>query len=383
MGGINRGRTFLRWREPQLTSADPGQSRIAYVDGLRGVAIALVLGVHYLPKVWLTAGGYLGVDIFFAVSGYVITQRLRTGFEFGDLTIRSFWIARLARLGPALGVVSVAAVLLETGLMRVSWSDAITQFITANTYTLTLFTYPTASAAWFVHTMGITWSLCVEAQFYVLWAWLLHSQLRAKSASISSLRIQAVCISLGSFGLLYLESRWLGAPGAPLTGSYTHSETRIGELTLGCLAALSGPPSRRLLRRCAWGTSLALGALAFFVACDSGAFGWGAVSSLYLAAFSTALLVYATPGSKVSTFLCSRPLQGLGRISYELYLWHVLAADAIAQAFDHPGVRIALPTATGASLILAGMTERWVTRPVRRYARARRHRPNLTAPQDS
>jgi peptidoglycan/LPS O-acetylase OafA/YrhL len=292
--------------------------RIPELDGLRGIAIGLVLVSHLLAGTWPAdrvlvlfghtvpagGGGLIGVQLFFVLSGYLITsillnEKLRTN----EISLRAFYIRRVRRLYPALTVLCIFYGLYVfftfPGIHRVLEAGA-SAFLSL-TYTMNLadhFHIP--SDGWLSH----TWSLAVEEQFYLLWPPLLAVLL---SRSRRTALIAACTIAIATVLVRYLVQM----------DFYTaYHLLRWDALLLGCAIALIG--IRRLSVK---GLGLIGAAVIALYALHYPAQS-GAIPNDYL--FMTVGCGCALVAAHRSSWLRNRFLTHLGLISYSLYLWHVL-----------------------------------------------------------
>ncbi|WP_033337774.1 acyltransferase family protein [Catenuloplanes japonicus] len=322
---------------------------IPSLDGLRGLAVAGVLLFHtgHLP------GGFLGVDLFFVLSGYLITALLLRGP--GSLT--AFWARRVRRLFPALAVLLAAVTLLVTafgapGLLRSTLSDG--PWVQANLANWHLL----AESAGYWDRFGEArvfahlWSIAVEEQFYLLWP------LIVLAAGPRRTWIAAACGAVASLTLMII----MLDPSDP-SRVYTGTDTRAFSLLLGALAAALPHPARLRARvagpaialpapsagpthapaaephapwarlanasHARWAgtvaTLLTAGIGASWVLADDTGTPWLFTGGLFLHALASAALIRLcahVPGTVVARALSWRPLRWLGGISYSLYLWH-------------------------------------------------------------
>ncbi len=337
----------------------------ADIEGLRAIAILLVVAAHVgLP--WL-AGGFVGVDVFFVLSGYLITSQLATELRnTGRIQLTTFYARRLLRLLPMLLLVIAASclfgwLLLAPGAMpRQAFSAAYAAVWLSNFHfafgDLDYFG-PAAGDDLFLH----TWSLAVEEQFYLFWPLLLLLAARLHLSLRSTL--------LGVFSLSLAACLLLTAHDTPL--AFYLAPTRAWQFALGGLTALCLHPHTTVphpaLRMAGW-TGLCLLALAAFWLHESLAYPglWALLPSL-----ATALLLATgsvLPGQGVAVWLSWPPLQALGHVSYGWYLWHwpvLLLGKAVLQApslVDRLGLALF-------SLLLAAITYRCIEQPVRRNPR--------------
>lgn len=320
-----------------------------WIDGLRALAMLLVLAEHSnLFKDYPL--GKVGVGVFFAISGFLITgilmdERARSG----AIDLRRFYLRRLARLAPGLLLVvaigSVAFLLL--GQRR-----PVLAGIFAATYTTNY------AAVWFGHHLpgfGHAWSLAVEEHFYLVWPIALLALMKLGAG-----RAMAV-----TFVVALLDIAWRGAlvqrPGTELL-LYVGTLERIDAILYGCVAAMA-------LRR-GWHTPgwvAALGAAALLVML---AFPYDLQYSSALYGIAGTALVAGLDAAKLGrTLLSARPLVWMGLASYSLYLWHLPVYQIIEAVMGTALWTKALAVAL--SFALAAASYRWFEVPVRDWARRR------------
>ncbi|GAB3886567.1 acyltransferase [Terrabacter terrigena] len=337
------------------------------LDGLRGIAVALVVCAHVVPG--FTAGR-VGVDVFFVLSGYLITTiLLREWTARGRIDLRAFYLRRLLRLGPPLAVV-LAAYILATPVWvsrGVTLEQLTTVWVAAATYTWNLLivglgVLPTGAAGALSH----LWSLGQEEQFYLVFPLVLVLVLRRRSQPRVLLRA-LLGLAVVMLLLYVLTAGTLFAEFGPVTRGF-------GLLVGSALAVGRWGGQAYAVRR--W---LALGAVLVVGIVITGAvLRWLPGDADIPAAVCVAVLVIAHVTGHgegaLSRLLAFRPLVWLGLVSYSLYLWHlplvVLAADV--WHLGSLGVAaFALPTA----LALAELTRRLVEEPAarvkERWVRAR------------
>ncbi|WP_293403529.1 acyltransferase [Phenylobacterium sp.] len=291
-------------------------ARVAAFDGLRAIAISAVLITHVDPD--NLPGGQLGVDLFFALSGYLITSLLLKEYDhFGRVSLKDFYIRRILRLAPALMVFAVVV----TGIaLARNEPHAWGEFFAVITYTMNFV------AAFKLlgdsMSMGHTWSLAVEEQFYLLWPLLLILLLgRARGW------LMGATLALVGAGLLSTFA--LQVMGVDTWIIYFLPTTRVAPLLVGAAGAIAhwrGLPSwsARLVAS-PWIAVTALGLITawFFRNTWADAWTWRAGVAVF-AALTVLLIVHAieAPRSLVTRILSLPPVTWLGRRSYAFYLWH-------------------------------------------------------------
>jgi peptidoglycan/LPS O-acetylase OafA/YrhL len=312
------------------------------LDGVRGIAILAVVGLHAFGH---PAEGALGVDLFFVLSGFLITSLLLERRERGDTSLRRFYARRALRLLPALFGMLAAYVAWTAVDDPRRLGDAITGCALAIGYVANI------AAAWhpeaIPHELGQIWSLSQEEQFYLVWPPLLLFLMRVRPALVP--RLLTLLIGAVALERFLIATLTMSAGGKfPLYRVYFGPDTHAEPILIGCLfgfgfvtgglpAWLASPDSRRR----------AAGASAAFVVCGILLFDriWPflfgtPLLTVFAAAAGIVILSAATDTDGPARFLTSRPLVFVGRISYSLYLWHVLVLAAIGgHAPDHVGFR--------------------------------------------
>ena len=344
------------------------------LDGVRALAVLAVMGFHEGASE--LSGGFLGVDVFFVLSGFLITDLLVTQYDrLGRLDLKDFWSRRARRLLPALAlmliVVTAAATVIEPGQrtsLRLALLAAVTY--TSNWYqilhhvsyfaTLGLFTAPPP--------LDHLWSLAIEEQFYLIWPlilWLLILRLNGRRARVTATLILAALSAL-AMALEY-------SPGDPSL-VYYGTDTHAFALLIGAALALAFPLAtvmslpaaqvRRLDAAGVVGLVLLAWAAGHFSGNDRAVYPFG----LIVAAVGAAGLVAAAAGTGVIAAMTSLPpLRWVGIRSYGIYLWH-WPVIALAGAITGPG-----PTSAwlwlieaGVSIALACASWEFVERPILR-----------------
>jgi len=292
------------------------------LDGLRGIAIIAVLIHHQLTPFSLN-GGFLGVDLFFVLSGYLITNLLLAEFEkTRSISLTNFYIRRVLRLGPALAVYLVACLVVTylTGLISVSRQiKLIVMAVLYSTNWRMALGWDTA-----LDPTAIIWSLSIEEQFYLVWPVVIFGCLALKLRRrylIGGLVVTILAVMLHRY-LLFNNA-------AHLTRLYYGTDTRADALLMGCLVALAparlpGVPMRRWLQVAGSLSAAGLGYL-IVVANFSDSFLYrGGFTAVALLAGILIFVAANSPPRILSLLLKWTPLRWFGRISYGLYLWHWL-----------------------------------------------------------
>jgi peptidoglycan/LPS O-acetylase OafA/YrhL len=332
------------------------------IDGLRAVAILAVVLYHY--GVLNVSGGFVGVDIFFVISGFVITSLLIAEIEDERFSLIGFYERRLRRILPALFVliliVSLIAifVLPPRALTELANSVVATSLFSSNVY------FWNANRGYFEGPSEIspllhTWSLAVEEQFYIAFPILLLLALRVSRRFAASLILGIVVVS-------FALSVWASV-NAP-TANFYLAPTRIWELLLGAALAFHqssfepwGRPQSEIA--CAIGVLLIAFALLMFSS-TTPVPGLAALAPC----LGAALLIYGgrNPDSTMTRLLSARPLVAIGLISYSLYLWHwpifVLLRHYV---FWEPLTLSVTLSAIVVSFALAILSWRFIERPIR------------------
>jgi peptidoglycan/LPS O-acetylase OafA/YrhL len=326
------------------------------LDGLRGVAILIVLGAHTGVPGFAGGGGGVGVALFFVLSGYLITSLLLAERErVGRVDLRAFYVRRALRLFPALAaVLLVVAILAILGLVPTPASQGVDYPIVE----LGVIAY---GANWLVVAgqniglLGHTWSLAVEEQFYVLWPAILLLCLRFGRARLAFVLLALVFLDVPYRLLLDLNGG--------LMHVFVGTDSRGDALLLGCVLALLGTRWHPIV---GW---LGLVGVAAVAVSWPGDPGLGAqILFIPVAAIVSTLAVAGCPAA-----LAWRPLAFVGKISYGLYLWHGLLI------WWHLPWPVAVPLSIGIACGSYYVLERPFLRLKDRFGRARAGSPPVPA----
>lgn len=317
-------------RAPRAAAPHADASRLAGLDGLRGIAVLAVIAYH-LGQNGLTPAGFLGVDMFFVISGFIITALLlREHAGSGRIDLRAFYLRRARRLlPPAFAMIAVVAVLapaLAPATVPRLMEDIPAALVYASNW------WQIVSQQSYFETFGSPpllqhlWSLAVEEQYYIAWPLLAWGALRLGGRrALAALALAVALASTGWMAWLYATVVDGGDPSRVYLGSDTH----LMGLGIGsALAALWNPwraPLPAPAQRAAGVTGLlALGLLLLAVQFTHEGLPFVYQGGLLLAAVLTALAIVgaAQPRSWLARVMATRPLQWTGSRSFSLYLWH-------------------------------------------------------------
>ena len=369
------------------TTTQSPPKRFAGLDGLRALAVLVVILFHLSPG--FLPGGYLGVDIFFVISGFLITALLLREYDNdGRIRLKDFWRRRARRLLPALGMlllVICAAALLAGGNVLVGLGRQVLGATTFSSNWLSI----AAERSYFTESnpelFRNLWSLAVEEQFYLLWPLVLLFLfvIRIRADKIGAGRIgravQIGFVSLLSAGSV-LAMALISLPAGDPTRVYYGTDTHSFGLALGAVLALvsqTWPDTALAWPRWIRLLLLPLGILAVcgLVAAAmlmpedaSWVYPWGLLTVSVLAVI--AIASSTMPGSILGTALDAQPLKWIGERSYGLYLWHwpvFVLVVAFLPAWGREGASgwtlggIALAVTVGAS----ALSYRFIEQPIR------------------
>ena len=317
-----------------MNSADIRHSFRSDIQGLRGVAVILVIIGHVYPSV--LPGGFIGVDVFFVISGYVITEQLKSLWLSNQKNLlASFYARRILRIFPSALLVVLTTVLATRVLLGpVFGADAATDGFWSTVF-LANFHFAALSQDYFASgvpqsTMQHYWSLSIEEQFYLLWP--LIFILLAKYASVKRYQLLFVgALLLGSFTFCIANLYHLNGQ------NFFNSGARAWQLLAGCLLALICPGPKNFL-------------IVRFIA---------------LGIKDQRVLILESP-----------PLKYVGDISFLLYLWHwpiLTIAKNYFPSFELPHTVLVLSI----TLIFSAITHKTFEKPLRRNEKLLR-KPRVT-----
>lgn len=332
------------------------------VDGLRALAVVPVILFHAGFETF--SGGFVGVDIFFVISGYLITTILLTELESGKFSLVTFYERRARRILPALFLVLSVCLpfawfwLLPGDMKNFAQSVAAVSLFASNVLFWRQSGYFESAAEHkpLLH----TWSLAVEEQFYTLFPLLLMLAWRLGRKWVLALLVAAAVISLS-------VAQW-GSMNNP-TAAFFLLPTRGWELAIGAMAALylfQRQVPAHSATKSEWLSALGLVLIGLSVLAYSKKTPFPGLYALVPTVGASLIIVFSTPQTLTGRLLGSKALVGIGLISYSAYLWHQpLFAFARHRTFNDSGHLLAAALATG-SLGLAYLSWRFVEQPFRR-----------------
>ncbi|WP_333618014.1 acyltransferase family protein [Dietzia sp.] len=357
------------------------------LDGIRAVAVLSVFAFHLFPA--SVKGGFLGVDIFFVLSGFLITSLLLREWTLGGtISLKDFWVRRARRILPAaftVMAVSCAAVLLVSADLRVGLWHQVLGILTFTTNWVQIATgssyFESQIPQLFLH----YWSLAIEEQFYVVWPlvmlgvlWLLRGPSRHRRALVGIIALLAA----GSAALMWTGFAEGEDPSAIYYGTHTHA---FGLLIGGALAAVMASANRSPLarrwegRRFPWHSETAwsvasVGAsalilVAFFAMGDQSALAYR--GGILVISLATAVVIAAAAlGRGVLAGPLSAPAAvWIGRRSYSMYLWHWPVFVIVKYLIDDPKQAqsgVVAVASIALVLVLSHVTYEWIELPFQR-----------------
>ncbi len=338
-------------------------SQLSYrpdIDGLRAIAVLSVL-IHHLNAAWLP-GGFVGVDIFFVISGFLITSQVYTEIREGRFTIKRFYQRRINRIVPALvGVIVVTGMagwwlLSPADSVRLAQSALWAMLGVSNVFfwrEYGNYFAGNAAEAPLLH----TWSLGVEEQFYLLWPWLLVLMFRWSRSHMLGVLLLLVLAALAVSEL---------ALGVAASASYYLLPARLFELMLGGFLArwvdIHPLSSRRYANACALlGLALVGGSLLLLDKTSA----FPGLNALWPCLGAALMISAGNTSPLLARGLRFKPLVFVGLISYSLYLWH-WPLMAYVHYLHIPMGWLGAVIVVGLSVLLAWLSWRFIEVPMRR-----------------
>ena len=332
------------------------------IDGLRALAVLAVVVFHALPA--LLPGGFVGVDLFFVISGYLITGIVVRGSDAGRFGLLEFYARRARRIFPALALVLVATMALGALVLPAHENTALGRHVVAGAlFASNLLLWREAGyfdAASATKPLLHLWSLGIEEQFYLLWPVVLLLLARVRRYRIAATAL----LALASLALNVAT-----VPGDAAAGFYSPAQ-RAWELLAGALLALQSRDGRVALparwRHAASMLGLLLVSAAILAFTPATPFpGWTAL----LPVTGAVLLVAAGEDAWINRRLLAHPaLVSVGLVSFPLYLWHWPLLVLARRAHGAEAGTLTVMIAAGVSIAAACATYRLLELPIRRPA---------------
>lgn len=359
-------------------------ARVIGLDGLRGFAVLVVMLYHFFGT--RVPGGFLGVDIFFVLSGFLITSLLiRERALEGKIRLKQFWIRRVRRILPAAIAVLVICTAVA-GVLPGDYAVQLGQQFLATWFFANNWMQIASSQSYFaesgVQLFAHYWSLAVEEQFYVIWPLLFILLARMSKKSNRSIVFWASLLAILSFGLMLYTFDPQQDPTRVYYGTDTHSFGLLIGVALAALLtsnssdqAAESWPKDKLQRRSKTLNffsfiSLALLVFMIMVVPDTSALTYR--GGLFLASLLTAVVIAAlvSEAGLVHAVLRLKVLRWLGERSFSLYLWHwpvVLFLKQLNFEYSLGFAPVIVGTAALiVSLPLSHMSYIWIETPIRR-----------------
>lgn len=344
-------------------------SYLPALDGLRGVAILAVMVFHtdspYFP------GGFVGVDIFFVLSGFLITSLLIHEYDTtGGIHLGHFYLRRLLRLGPAMVAMLLVFCLVSLALLghaaaQRNLIDAMIAFFYLGNWARALLIHP-------ADVLAHTWSLGIEEQFYLAWPVLLFLLLRT---GLPRRRVAAVAFAIAV--LCWVTRVCYTQTSTPFERIYNGLDTHADGLMVGCTlgtvlaSGMLDERARQWARRgLRFGAPLMLGGLLAFAFIATWQSRWIYYWGMFAVALAAGLLILdilVDPRGRLAKQLTRRSLVWTGSISYGLYLWHYPIFRSL-QAMDLHAIAV-IALGAPATFAVAALSYYFLERPILGLAR--------------
>jgi peptidoglycan/LPS O-acetylase OafA/YrhL len=357
------------------------------IEGLRAVAILFVV-LYHAGMPW-TDGGYRGVDVFFVLSGFLITSLLVDEVErTGTISLTDFWARRARRLLPEAAVVTIVVLILDTIWLTPFDQIEVAKSIRAFAVYASNISFAIDATDYFggggTHQPILhTWSLSVEEQFYLVFAPLLLGLAAWSAKSAAGRTAEPDCRAITFRRRFFMTAiiltvvsyvGWLALEYKYPVNAFFYLHARMWELGVGVLSVFIATRRRDadLIRSGVARESLAVLALvvllvsAVVAKSSTGTFGLAQLISTLTTLATAALILSSTPSAPtmVARLLSTSPMRLLGRLSYGWYLWHWPVIVFLKEVVPNPSLTVRL-LASGLALIPAAITYQWVTGPIR------------------
>lgn len=348
---------------------------ITGLDGIRAIAVIMVLAYHL--KLALFKSGFLGVTVFFVLSGYLITDILISEVEEeGTIDLKNFWLRRIRRLVPAVMSMAVVIIFVSAVVNRVIFTKGCKDFLASvlgfNNWWQIFNKVSYFEAAGVPSPFTHCWSLAIETQFYLIYPLILLgiyklAKSRGEGQAKRGLLFAGVTLLLALISVILMIV--LFDPQQDASRVYYGTDTRAFSLLFGALLAILWE-YRMVPRKLSASVNMVLGSLSFAVLlvmtiAINGSSNFWYRGGQFFGTILTVLMVYAVSGRKtwLSRFLSNPVLKWIGDRSYSIYLWHypiiLLISKGIKASWWITLIEIVL------SVVLAELSYRFIETPIR------------------
>lgn len=348
---------------------------ITGLDGIRAIAVIMVLAYHL--KLALFKSGFLGVTVFFVLSGYLITGILISEVEEeGTIDLKNFWLRRIRRLVPAVMSMAVVIIFVSAVVNRIIFTKGCKDFLASvlgfNNWWQIFNKVSYFEAAGVPSPFTHCWSLAIETQFYLIYPLILLgiyklAKSRGEGRAKRGLLFAGVTLLLALISVILMIV--LFDPQQDASRVYYGTDTRAFSLLFGALLAILWE-YRMVPRRLSASVNMVLGSVSFAVLlvmtiAINGSSNFWYRGGQFLGTILTVLMVYAVSGRKtwLSRFLSNPVLKWIGDRSYSIYLWHypiiLLISKGIKASWWITLIEIVL------SVVLAELSYRFIETPIR------------------
>ena len=348
---------------------------ITGLDGIRAIAVIMVLAYHL--KLALFKSGFLGVTVFFVLSGYLITGILISEVEEeGTIDLKNFWLRRIRRLVPAVMSMTVVIIFVSAVVNRIIFTKGCKDFLASvlgfNNWWQIFNKVSYFEAAGVPSPFTHCWSLAIETQFYLIYPLFLLgiyklAKSRGEGRAKRGLLFAGVTLLLALISVILMIA--LFNPQQDASRVYYGTDTRAFSLLFGALLAILWE-YRMVPRRLSASVNMVLGSVSFAVLlvmtiAINGSSNFWYRGGQFFGTILTVLMVYAVSGRKtwLSRFLSNPVLKWIGDRSYSIYLWHypiiLLISKGIKASWWITLIEIVL------SVVLAELSYRFIETPIR------------------
>ena len=348
---------------------------ITGLDGIRAIAVIMVLAYHL--KLALFKSGFLGVTVFFVLSGYLITGILISEVEEeGTIDLKNFWLRRIRRLVPAVMSMAVVIIFVSAVVNRIIFTKGCKDFLASvlgfNNWWQIFNKVSYFEAAGVPSPFTHCWSLAIETQFYLIYPLFLLgiyklAKSRGEGRAKRGLLFAGVTLLLALISVILMIA--LFNPQQDASRVYYRTDTRAFSLLFGALLAILWE-YRMVPRRLSASVNMVLGSVSFAVLlvmtiAINGSSNFWYRGGQFFGTILTVLMVYAVSGRKtwLSRFLSNPVLKWIGDRSYSIYLWHypiiLLISKGIKASWWITLIEIVL------SVVLAELSYRFIETPIR------------------